>query len=177
MTNIRKSSVLAISLSVGLAAGAARAASPLGEINIELRGNVVDYSCYVATGDDNKTVQLGSWPTKQLRTAGSTTQSIPFTLKLNGCPPGSASITFSGKKADGDPTLLALNDTSSATNVAVELRDKDKTRLPLDQASQDVAVDANGDAALTFFANYKALTDNPQPGKADADATFMINYY
>jgi minor fimbrial subunit len=173
MHNLR---LLAISLAAGLVAGSARADSPLGEINIELRGNVVDYSCYVETGDDNKTVQLGTWPTKQLRTTGSTTQSMPFTLKLNGCPPGSASITFTGKKVDGNPALLALNDASSATSVAVELRDKDKTQLPLDQTSQDVPVDANGNASLTFFANYIAVADNPQPGQADADATFMINY-
>jgi minor fimbrial subunit len=160
-----------------LVAGNALADSPLGEVNIELQGRVVDYSCYVETGDDNKTVQLGTWPTKQLRTTGSTTQSMPFTLKLNGCPPGSASITFSGKKVAGSPDLLALNDTSSATNVAVELLDKDKSRLPLDQASQDVAVDSNGNASLIFFANYIAIADNPNAGKADADATFMINYY
>lgn len=176
MTKMHNLRLLAISLAAGLVAGSARADSPLGEINIELRGNVVDYSCYVETGDDNKTVQLGTWPTKQLRTTGSTTQSMPFTLKLNGCPPGSASITFTGKKVDGNPALLALNDASSATSVAVELRDKDKTQLPLDQTSQDVPVDANGNASLTFFANYIAVADNPQPGQADADATFMINY-
>ncbi|MCT4705374.1 fimbria assembly protein [Enterobacteriaceae bacterium H11S18] len=175
MTDIRIACLLV--LAAGGASLNAGADSSLGEINIELRGNVVDYSCYVETGSDSKTVQLGTWPTKQLSTVGSTTQSMPFTLKLNGCPPGSASITFSGKTASGNPALLALNGTSSAKNVAVQLRDKDKTQLPLEQASQDVAVDAQGNATLTFYANYIALADNPQPGKADADATFMINYY
>lgn len=178
MTKLKHRNRLLILLSAGMMiVGQAQADSPLGEINIELRGNVVDFSCYVETADENKTVQMGSWPTKQLRTAGSTTQSMPFTLKLNGCPPGAASITFSGKQASGNPGLLALNDTSGATNVAIELRDKDKTQLPLEQASQDVPVDANGNAVLTFFANYIALADNPQPGPANADATFMINYY
>ena len=155
----------------------AHAESPLGEINIELRGRVVDYSCYVETGDDNKTVQLGTWQTKHLSTTGSTTQSMPFTLKLTGCPPGSASITFSGKKAAASPDLLSLNNTSGATNIAVELLDEDKSRLPLDQASQDVVLDGNGNATLNFFANYIATADNPTAGRADADATFMINYY
>lgn len=177
MTKQKCSNTLLILLFAGMLVNQAQADSSLGEVNIELRGNVVDFSCYVETADENKTVQLGTWPTKQLRTAGSTTQSMPFTLKLNGCPPGAASITFSGKQASGNPGLLALIDTSGATNVAVELLDKDKTRLPLEQASQDVAVDANGNAVLTFFANYIALADNPQPGQANADATFMINYY
>lgn len=72
--------------------------------------------------------------------------------------------------------MLALNDASTANNVAVEIRDADKTRLALQQASQPVAVDAQGNAVLSFYANYIATADNPRPGRADADATFMINY-
>ena len=139
----------------------AQAATALGEINIEMSGNIVT---------------LGTWPTKQLRTTGSRTQPMPFTLKLTGCPPGAASITFSGKADGSDSGLLALNDGSTAGQVAVEIRDADKTRLDLQQASQPVTVDAEGNAVLSFYANYIATADNPQPGRADADATFMINY-
>lgn len=154
----------------------AQAASPLGEINIVLYGNIVDFTCVAEGSDSDKSVTLGTWPTKQLSTTGSRTQAMPFTLKLTGCPPGAASITFSGKTDTQDPELLALNDASQASNVAVEIRDRDKTRLPLQQASQDVEVDAQGNAVLNFYANYIATANNPQPGRADADATFMINY-
>ena len=154
----------------------AQAVTALGEINIELYGNIVDFTCVAEGSDSNKTVTLGTWPTKQLSTAGSRTQPAPFTLKLTGCPPGSASITFSGKADGSDNSLLALNDASTARNVAVEISDRDKTRLALQQASQAVAVDAGGNAELSFYANYIATADNPQPGSADADATFMINY-
>lgn len=154
----------------------AQAVTALGEINIELYGNIVDFTCVAEGSDSDKTVTLGTWPTKQLSTAGSRTQPVPFTLKLTGCPPGSASITFSGKAEGSDNSLLALNDASAARNVAVEIRDRDKTRLALQQASQAVAVDAGGNAELSFYANYIATADNPQPGRADADATFMINY-
>ncbi|EEA9918600.1 fimbrial protein, partial [Salmonella enterica subsp. enterica serovar Infantis] len=68
--------------------------SSLGEVNIELRGNVVDFTCAVVAGDSNKSVNLGTWPTKQLHAAGDATQPVAFSLKLEGCPPGSASITF-----------------------------------------------------------------------------------
>ena len=154
----------------------AQAVTALGEINIELYGNIVDFTCVAEGSDSNKTVTLGTWPTKQLSTARSRTQPAPFTLKLTGCPPGSASITFSGKADGSDNSLLALNDASTARNVAVEISDRDKTRLALQQASQAVAVDAGGNAELSFYANYIATADNPQPGSADADATFMINY-
>lgn len=154
----------------------ALAANALGEINIVLYGNIVDFTCVAEGSDSDKSVTLGTWPTKQLSTTGSRTQAMPFTLKLTGCPPGAASVTFSGKTDTHDPELLALNDASQASNVAVEIRDRDKTRLPLQQASQDVVVDAEGNAVLDFYANYIATANNPQPGRADADATFMINY-
>lgn len=154
----------------------AQAETALGEINIQLYGNIVDFTCVAEGNDSDKVVTLGTWPTKQLRTTGSRTQPMPFTLKLTGCPPGAASITFSGKTDGSDSGLLALNDGSTADKVAVEIRDADKTRLDLQQASQPVTVDAEGNAVLSFYANYIATADNPQPGRADADATFMINY-
>lgn len=75
----------------------AHAETALGEINIQLYGNIVDFTC-VAEGDDsNKTVTLGTWPTKQLRTTGSRTQPVPFTLKLTGCPPGALRSHLRGR--------------------------------------------------------------------------------
>lgn len=159
-----------------LANGAALANSSLGQVNIKLYGTIVDFTCVADASDSDKAVALGSWPTKQLKTAGSRTQPMPFTLKLKGCPPGAASITFTGKADEGDGQLLALNENSHAGRVAVEIRDQDKTRLPLQQASREVAVDAQGNAELLFYANYIATANDPQPGRADADATFVINY-
>lgn len=154
-----------------------QADTPLGQINIQLYGNIVDFTCVAEGSDSSKTVPLGTWPTKQISTTGSRTQAIPFSLKLTGCPPGAASVTFSGDADATDSQLLALNDTSQASHVAVEILDRDKTRLPLQQASREVNVDAQGNAELAFYANYIATANNPQPGRADADATFMINYY
>ncbi|HAK5457167.1 TPA: fimbria assembly protein [Salmonella enterica] len=152
-----------------------QANSSLGEVNIELRGNVVDFTCAVVAGDSNKSVNLGTWPTKQLHAAGDATQPVSFSLKLEGCPLGSASITFSGTPAPGT-ALLALADTAMAQKLAIEIRDGDQRRLPLEQASKAVDIDNNGNATLKFYANYIALADGVQPGLANADATFLINY-
>jgi len=173
---MRKTMLIVVMTLLGAPMQGSLAATPLGEINIELYGNIVDFTCVAEGSDSNKSVTLGTWPTKQLSTMGSRTQAMPFTLKLTGCPPGAASITFTGKVDTHDPQLLALNDGSQASNVAVEIRDQDKTRLPLQQASQEVVVDSQGNAVLAFYANYIATANNPQPGRADADATFMINY-
>ena len=64
-----------------------------------LHGNVVDFSCTVNTADIDKTVDLGRWPTTQLLNAGDTTALVPFSLRLEGCPPGSVAILFTGTPA------------------------------------------------------------------------------
>lgn len=74
------------------------AADPLGTININLHGNVVDFSCTVNTADIDKTVDLGRWPTTQLLNAGDTTALVPFSLRLEGCPPGSVAILFTERR-------------------------------------------------------------------------------
>lgn len=60
--------------------------------------------------------------------------------------------------------------------LAIEIRDSDLRRLPLEQASKAVDIDNNGNATLKFYANYIALADGVQPGLANSDATFLINY-
>jgi minor fimbrial subunit len=72
----------------------AQAETALGEINIQLYGNIVDFTCVAEGNDSDKTVTLGTWPTKQLSTTGSRTQPMPFTLKLTGCPPGPRPLRF-----------------------------------------------------------------------------------
>ena len=103
------------------------AADPLGTININLHGNVVDFSCTVNTADIDKTVDLGRWPTTQLLNAGDTTALVPFSLRLEGCPPGSVAILFTGTPAS-DSNLLALDDPAMAQTVAIELRNSDRSR-------------------------------------------------
>lgn len=151
------------------------AADPLGTININLHGNVVDFSCTVNTADIDKTVDLGRWPTTQLLNAGDTTALVPFSLRLEGCPPGSVAILFTGTPAS-DTNLLALDDPAMAQTVAIELRNSDRSRLALGEASPTEEVDANGNVTLNFFANYRALASGVQPGVEKADAIFMINY-
>jgi minor fimbrial subunit len=160
-----------------LLVGGARADTALGEINIQLTGNIVDRTCIAAPGNVDKTVNMGTWATKQIRNTGDRSREIPFSLSLMGCPEsGKVSITFSGTASASNSELLALNGSSTATHIALELRDSDRTRLPLDQASQEMTTNANGDATMVFYANYIAIANNPQPGIANADATFVINY-
>ncbi|WP_075181764.1 fimbrial protein [Pantoea sp. 1.19] len=150
--------------------------APLGQVNIELRATVINYSCTVAAQDSDKTVQLGRWATRDLGQPGGRTRAIPFSISLTGCPPASQpAITFVGRSASAEPALLALNDNSSAKNVAVELLNSDRTPLAINRTPTRVKASEQGDAVLTFFARYASL-GAPQPGTADADATLTIDY-
>jgi minor fimbrial subunit len=153
----------------------AQAETALGEINIQLYGNIVDFTC-VAEGRQRQNRHAGHLAHETAQHHREPHAAHAVYAEADRLSAGAASITFSGKADGSNNGLLALNDASTASRVAVEIRDADKTRLDLQQASQPVTVDAQGNATLSFYANYIATADNPQPGKADADATFMINY-
>lgn len=62
--------VLLVMLPILTFSSLCHAASSLGEINIELRGNVVDFTCAVIASDSNKSVELGTRQQSSYRPAG-----------------------------------------------------------------------------------------------------------
>ncbi|MBS2140884.1 fimbria assembly protein [Escherichia coli] len=136
---------------------------PLGTCYIKLHGTVVYFSWTVNPADIDKAVDLGRWPTTQLLTAGDTTALVPFSLRLEDCPPGSVAILFTGTPAS-DANLLALDDPAMAQTVAIELRNSDRLRLALGEASPTEDRDANGNGTHTFFSNSGALAGGVRPG-------------
>lgn len=151
-------------------------ADTLGRVNIQLYGNIIDWTCVAVADDVTKSVPLGRWTTKQLLHKSDTTPPVHFQLRLTGCPTGPVSIAFRGISDPSDEGLLALNSGSSAKNVAVQFMDQYKKNLPFKQTSQTVQADENGNAVFNFYARYIAVADYPKPGTADADALFLINY-
>lgn len=154
----------------------ADAETNLGRINIQLFGNIIDWTCVVVADDANKSVPLGSWATRDIPNKGDTTAPVAFQLRLTGCPTGPVSVTFQGVDDPSDTDLLSLNSSSTATKVAIQLMDKDKKYLPLNRASQTVQADENGNAVFNFYASYITTGSYPKAGTANADAMFLLNY-
>ncbi len=121
----------------------------MGTININLHGNVVDFSCTVNTADIDKTVDLGRWPTTQLLNAGDTTALVPFSLRLEDVL--RVQLRFIYGTPASDTNLLALDDPAMAQTIAIELRNSDRSRLALGAASPTEEVDANGNVTLNFL--------------------------
>lgn len=175
MKNIVKPSLL-----IALCAMASHASADdyLGIINLELKATVVSDACVIEARDNDQTVDLGTWATKDLPRIGSTTRAKKFTIALHNCPPSRpVAIRFDGQFAPGTTDLIGLSNTSTARNVAIELKDKNSNRQGLIRYSPAITPDANGDAIFDFSASIIATGSPVGPGTTKADVTFIIGYY
>jgi len=171
--------IIMTAVSAFLSPHSAHADGSLGEINIRLSGTVVALGCTVDPGDIDKPVKLGEWATKQLRKAGDTTNPVSFSIRLTGCTASGVTTAFTGAKDKKESSLLALNSegADSAHGVAVQILDGARHRIPMGDDAPKETVDANGDATLSYYANYMATSnDGVIPGIADADTDFTLTY-
>lgn len=149
----------------------------IGTSNIKFTANIVTWTCTVDTTSQNITVDLGEWNTGSFGSSAIKTPPVKFSILLNNCSNTSVTTTFSGKSDSTDSDYLALDSTSTAKNIAVQILDNDKAPLPLNKASSSIAVDPSGSARLNFYAAYITTANDVQAGSADAEATFTLNYY
>lgn len=87
--------------------------------------------------------------------------------------------TFSGNadsNDSNDSNDQALDSASTATGVAIQLMNADKTARALNKPSTAVSIDESGNVTLGFYAAYVSSAKKNQPGSANAEATFTVNY-
>lgn len=145
--------------------------------NVHFTGEITDVACEI-DGDNGTdfTVALGKYGANEFAAAGDTTVPKAFALRLKNCPATvtNAAVRFGGTP-DGSDDVLSLNSVSTASNVGVQLYNKDASVLPLFADSQVFAI-AAGDNKLDFKASYIATAVPVTAGTANADATFSIVY-
>lgn len=169
-------------LIIGCSLGAAIFFSPsclAGSVatnNIRFTANIVNWSCNISTTSQSISVDLGTWNTRALKNSGATTTPTYFSISLSHCNNTSLTTTFSGNPDSNDSNDLALDSASTATGVAIQLMESDKTALALNKASTAVPINGSGNATLGFYAAYVATAKKIQAGSANAEATFTINY-
>ncbi|KAF1019161.1 MAG: Type-1 fimbrial protein, A chain [Acinetobacter bereziniae] len=147
-------------------------------------GELVNAACAVSTDTADQTVDLGQHRTARLAVAGDKSGPVPFNIQLVDCDSKlvttGVSFAFNGQTVANNNKLLAVNggggNAPAATNVGIEITD---------YASQILAVDGTGfskeqkinDGTNTFpFTARYVATGASTPGKANADATFVVNY-
>ena len=171
----KRGCVYILSFFIGLLSSGSKADS-VGQVNIKFTANIINWSCTVNAASQSVAVNLGHWNSNGYKSAGAKTTPIYFSIGLNSCNSNSVTATFSGTAESTNTEYLALSADSTAKNIAIEILNSDKTLLPLNSASNATSVDSSGNATLGFYANYITTAATVQPGTANADATFTLNY-
>lgn len=147
-------------------------------------GELINAACAVSTDTADQTVDLGQHRTASLAVANTDKSTkVPFNIQLVDCDSTvatTAQFAFSGQTVTGNKQLLAVNSGGSnapaATNVGIAINDAEDTQLAVDGTGFSVAKPIlNGTNTYAFTAQYVA-TGASTPGKADADATFVVQY-
>ncbi|MCX5466355.1 type 1 fimbrial major subunit FimA [Acinetobacter nematophilus] len=147
-------------------------------------GELVNAACAVSTDTADQTVDLGQHRTASLAAAGDKSPAVPFNIQLVDCDSSlvtnGVSFAFNGQTVSTNNKLLAVNggggNAPAATNVGIEITDYASTILAVDgsEFSAEKAI-VDGTNTFPFSARYVA-TGTSTAGKANADATFVVNY-
>jgi len=172
-----------------LTAGAAQAASPAITApggTVHFRGDIVNAACAVSPKSADQIVQLGQYRTANFKAVGDKSNTIPFTINLQDCDStvaAAAMVSFSGSVDDTDATVLSVSNirdggvSGAASGVGIEIADQQGKVLTPNTGTFSAPKTLNdGDNVLNFTARYKSTLAAVTPGRADADATFTMQY-
>lgn len=146
---------------------------------VNFKGIITDKSCTVDTGSKDQTVDLGKVATTAFTAKGDTAGAKSFVIKLTTCPEdvteNGATVRFDGAAKGGDPSILALDDASVATDVGIQIKDNANKVVKLYENSSVYTL-VKGDNNLNFTARYIATADKVGAGAANSSAQFTIIY-
>lgn len=142
--------------------------------NLNIKALIFESGCTVVATNNNIDVKLGKWATSSVKNVGDRTRSIPFSVQLKDCGT-SISVSFNGAADLKQPELLALEQGTTAKNVAVEILDQNLKRVPVNTLTIPIKT-TNSSVTLNFFANYYTTQANVTAGSANAVANLVISY-
>ncbi len=155
---------------------------------VHFTGDLVNAACAVDVNSDGQTVDLGQHRVSKFKKAGDMSGPVPFQINLVDCEAAlvtkGVSIAFKGSTTATNPKLLvvgagASND-AAAQGVGIQISDSSSTALALDGTgfTKEIALN-DGTNSFGFTARYVSTVDagpTLTAGKANADATFVVNY-
>lgn len=179
---------LALAGLIALGLGTSQVAVATNAGTVTITGEVIQTTCQIKSGDENKTVTLPKVPTTALSSAGDTAGTTPFTLTITKCSAGD-SVEQAGISWDVNSTNVNTN-TGNLTNIAtggtpaenveVQLLEADGSAITIG-GTNDIDYTALKKTAETdetvfkFFAQYHA-TAQSTAGEVKAIAPFSVVY-
>ena len=168
--------------SFGIAALASQAARATPDGTITFTGKVVANTCVfkVNGGGASNTVVLPVVFTSALSAAGAVAGNTSFTISATGCDTNLASLQAYFSGANVNATSGNLTNTSSATNVQVQLLNG-STPMPLNAPTaaaqgSPVGTLSGGATTMTYNAQYIAVGGAATAGLVNTSVAYTINY-
>lgn len=158
-------------LAVGLMSTAVQAT------NLNINGIVLASPCTVDTSSVSQDVDFGQLRATNLKTAGSSSEWLPFEVKLNACPASTrkVTVTLSGNPVSGDATLFANDGT--ARNVAVQIaEDANRNNLLPNGGGMTVNVNAQRGATYALVGRINSPTGDTGPGTINSIVQMNFTY-
>ena len=127
-------------------------------------------------------VSLGSHKLSEMSGPNSFTASTPFNIELQNCPAGMNTVKYSVSPVtavvDASNSVVALDATSSASGVGVQLLDGAGSVFPLntDLTFSDYNGATGGSYVIPFRARYFQTASQVSPGTANSAMTFTMTY-
>lgn len=144
--------------------------------SIHFTGEILATACNVTNGVNKIiNVDLGKVSAASLKTAGTRSSSVPFDIKLDQCPLQTANVRFDGTADATDKNLLAIDATSVAKGVGIEIDSATGKQIPLYTPSDDIALTA-GTNTLHYMARYVSTAATVTAGTVNATSQFTIIY-
>ncbi|EFA6392905.1 fimbrial protein [Escherichia coli] len=150
----------------------------LGVTNLYMRATLIHPACVLSTDSINKTVSLGVWSARQFEQTPSALPMTRFTINLENCGPTPAvKVSWTGKADIINSKLFSLTEDSTAKNVAVELLDWNRNRIPPGYTTPYYSFEMNASAvSIPFYVRYVRTGNNVTAGTANSLATFTLDY-
>ena len=170
-----KSLLVALALS-GLSVHCANAADG----TLTFKGSIINSSCTLTGGNGtNIQVPLGSIPTSNFTKVTDKGPQVGFKISVTGCKPGVYHLILDGTTVSGEQNILALDsDVDNAKGVGIEVTGIDNAPITLSKElnAEDASVTVGEDGLASFLlkANYVAVANDVEAGKANATANFTI---
>lgn len=162
---------------------AAFAAGEMGQGTITFTGSVTEAPCSVSAADTNLAIDLGQVSKNLLTGTGKFGTAVPIEIHLTGCsfaaatgntaaPLSKVSVSFPGLTS----TTGMVPNTGNATNVAIQMLNRDNTNLNFTTGSSETEM-RNGDGSLQLFARIASNSATAAgSGSVTAKVTYMLNY-
>ena len=171
-------------LAVGLALPALAHRVVIEGGKVQMRGELVNSACAVATESQNLRVEMGQYRTNAFGGPGSySTTQVPFTLRLVDCRQDvsqTVGIAFQGLTPAEDPlvfmTTSRVDGAQSNSGVGLALFDSSQRHIIPNAQPVSYFPINNDELIFHFSARYRAISAQVMPGVIQSDVWFTLLY-